>query len=107
MRTLFVVTLLVVLVLVCIFNPRFYPEPFQATPSTPSTPSTSSTPLAPSEESQAAPPPTREDIVPETHLSDTGTAAMALGKQSSFLRDVRQMIQNEIRSDRALDPLLR
>jgi hypothetical protein len=57
-------------------------------------------------QSQAAPPPTREDIVPENQLTDTGVAATAMGKQSSFLRDLRQMIQNEIRSHRATDPLL-
>lgn len=56
--------------------------------------------------SQAAPPPTREDIVPENRLTETGATATAVGNQSSFLRDLRQMIQNEIRLNRATDPLL-
>lgn len=55
---------------------------------------------------QSAPPPTREDIVPENRLTEAGVAATAMGKQSSFLRDLRQMVQNEIRSNRATDPLL-
>lgn len=55
---------------------------------------------------QSAPLPKREEVVPETTLSDMGTAATVLGKQSSLMRDVRKLVQNELRSDRALDPLV-
>jgi len=56
--------------------------------------------------SQAAEPPTREDIVPENRLTETGATATMVGNQTSFLRDLRHIIRNEIRSNRATDSLL-
>ena len=47
------------------------------------------------------PPPVREEVVPENRLSPTGTLAQATGQQSSLLRDIRQLIRNELYSNRA------
>jgi len=69
---------------------------------------TSSAPIAsPSLQlTQSAPNPVREDIVPENRLSEIGTTALQLGNQSSLLRDIQQVIRNEIYADRATTPLL-
>jgi len=69
---------------------------------------TSSAPIAsPSLQlTQSAPNPVREDIVPENRLSEIGTTALQLGNQSSLLRDIQQIIRNEIYADRATTPLL-
>lgn len=54
---------------------------------------------------QSASLPIREDIVPENKLSQTGATALKLGNQSSLLRDIQQVIRNEIYADRATTPL--
>ena len=56
--------------------------------------------------SKSAPPPSREDIIPENRLTETGATAAALGQQSSLLRDIQGVIRNELYSERATDPLL-
>jgi len=48
----------------------------------------------------SAPPPKREDIVPETTLSPTGLAATSFGQQSNLLRDLREIVRREIRAQR-------
>lgn len=56
--------------------------------------------------SKSALPPSREDIIPENRLTETGATATALGRQSSLLRDIQGVIRNELYSERATTPLL-
>ena len=60
-----------------------------------------SVPLA----TQSASPPSRQDVIPQNTLTQTGTDALVLGQQSSLLRDIQQAIRNEIYSDRATQSL--
>jgi hypothetical protein len=61
----------------------------------------STTPLL----TQSAPPPVREEIAPENTLTATGATARATGQQSSLLRDIRQLIRNELYAQRATIPV--
>ena len=54
---------------------------------------------------RSAPPPRREDVVPENRQSETGAVASSVRQQSSLLRDIQEAIRNEIYSARAHDPL--
>ncbi len=58
------------------------------------------------ESTKSAPLPVREDIVPQTDLSEIGSTAKQLGTQSSLLRDIQEVIRNEIYSNRSTTPLL-
>lgn len=55
--------------------------------------------------SRSAPPPRREDIVPQNRQSQTGAVASSLGRHSSLLRDIQQAVRNELYSARAHDTL--
>ena len=56
--------------------------------------------------SRSAAPPRREDVVPENRRSHTGATASAMGRQSSLLRDIQNVIRNELYSSRAHDTLM-
>lgn len=49
---------------------------------------------------RSAPFPQREDVVPQNRQSAIGATARSVGQQSSLLRDIREIIRNEIRHDR-------
>jgi hypothetical protein len=72
----------------------------QLTQMTQPTPSASSTLSA-----SSAPPPSRHDIVPENNLSPIGTAASTLGQQSGLIRDIHNIIRNELYAKRSTTPL--
>lgn len=56
--------------------------------------------------SKSASPPLRQDIVPENRLTETGATATVVGQQSSLLRDIQNVIRNELYAERATTPLL-
>lgn len=54
---------------------------------------------------QSAPPPSRQDVIPENRLSPIGATASTLGQQSSLLRDLQSIIRNELYAERSTTPL--
>jgi uncharacterized small protein (DUF1192 family) len=58
------------------------------------------------ESTQSAKPPVREDIIPQTNLTEIGSTAKQLGTQSSLLRDIQEVIRNEIYANRSTTPLV-
>ena len=60
--------------------------------SLPSTPATAELPVAST--------PIRQDVKPEVSLSDTGYTAMDLQNKSSLLKDIQQIVHNELTSCR-------
>jgi hypothetical protein len=76
----------------------------------PTVPSTSPSPI---EQAINTPPisppsavsPVRHDILSENTLTPTGTSALSFGQQSNLLRDIRQIIRNEIYANRSTTPV--
>jgi uncharacterized small protein (DUF1192 family) len=78
---------------------------YQSSPASISSSTTSSSSTIPISATMSAATPVREDIVPENRLSQTGEEALKLGTQSNILRDIQQVIRNEIYANRATKPL--
>jgi hypothetical protein len=54
--------------------------------------------------SGSAPLPRRETIVPQNRQSGIGAVATSLGQQSSLLRDIQELVRNEVRQERSSMP---
>ena len=48
--------------------------------------------------------PRREEVTPQNRQSAAGATAASLGRQSNLLRDIQELVRNEIRNERSTSP---